>query len=278
MALLLAAACGGGGTSQSAGPTTSTSVAVSAPRYQAVATVLESPRHGPELCLGGVQISLPPNCGGPALVNWDWAKVQGEQSQAGVTWGEFRVVGTYDGRAFTLTEPAQPAPAPPVSFGGLTTPCNEPHNGFLASDPARATAAHLDTAVQLARTHPNLSGLWIDDPDQPRPDGTVRQGHVVLNVSYTTGLDDRRAELAAVWGGALCVSKAERTLAELQAVQGAVGTSAPAGLEVLSTAVLEHANVVEIRAVVVRPEHQAALDARFGPGTVRAKSALQPLA
>src|SRR4029453_4677112 len=35
-----------------------------AQRYQTTAGVLESPKHGPELCLGGVKMSYPPQCEG----------------------------------------------------------------------------------------------------------------------------------------------------------------------------------------------------------------------
>ena len=54
-------------------------------RYAAEAMVLESPEHGPELCLGGVLESLPPQCGGPDVIGWDWAAVEDEQSMNGTT-------------------------------------------------------------------------------------------------------------------------------------------------------------------------------------------------
>src|SRR4051812_3796459 len=40
--------------------------------------VLQNASHGPQLCLGPVAFSLPPQCGGPDIANWDWGKVSGE--------------------------------------------------------------------------------------------------------------------------------------------------------------------------------------------------------
>lgn len=67
-------------------------------RYEADGTVLESPDHRAELCLGGIAESYPPQCSGLPILDWDWSEVEGEESASGTTWGTFHVVGTYDGR------------------------------------------------------------------------------------------------------------------------------------------------------------------------------------
>lgn len=82
-----------------------------APRYEARLTVLESPEHGPELCFN-VEDSSPPQCGGLPLSGWDWAEVDGEDTASGTTWGEYHVVGTYDGTLLTLTETPSEATIP----------------------------------------------------------------------------------------------------------------------------------------------------------------------
>ena len=41
------------------------------------ATVIDA-GSGAELCLGGVDESLPPQCDGPPLVGWDWADHDGD--------------------------------------------------------------------------------------------------------------------------------------------------------------------------------------------------------
>jgi hypothetical protein len=111
-------------------------------RYEANGTVLESPDHGAELCLGGIAESYPPQCSGLQIPNWDWSKVEGEESASGTTWGTFHVVGTYDGTAFTVLEVG--AYEPPASASvDFTAPCPEPVGGWVAVDLARATDADL---------------------------------------------------------------------------------------------------------------------------------------
>jgi hypothetical protein len=87
-----------------------------------------------ELCLGPVAESYPPQCGGPAITNWDWQSVDGMFEQQGdVRWGTFAVTGTWDGTAFTLVEaipaalydpmfeepPVHPEPSVDLSEGEL---------------------------------------------------------------------------------------------------------------------------------------------------------------
>jgi hypothetical protein len=50
-----------------------------------VGTVVESPAHGPQLCLGAIMLSLPPQGGGPPITNWEWAAVTGNETLNGTT-------------------------------------------------------------------------------------------------------------------------------------------------------------------------------------------------
>ena len=71
------------------------------------ATVMDTGR--PELCLGPVAESYPPQCGGPALEGWDWAAYDGHYDQQGdIRWGVFYVTGTWDGSTFVVSS-AEPA-------------------------------------------------------------------------------------------------------------------------------------------------------------------------
>lgn len=83
-------------------------------------TVMDTGR--PELCLGAVAESYPPQCGGPPIEGWDWADHDGDYDQQGdVRWGVFSVTGTWDGTTFAAasaepgdgTIPAQPELPPP---------------------------------------------------------------------------------------------------------------------------------------------------------------------
>lgn len=96
---LVSSGCGTDGPSKN-GTTTSSGLPAQrdpAQRYTAVTTVLESPSHGPQLCLGVVNDSLPPQCGGPDIKGWDWDAVADKESRNGTTWAEVTVVGTFDG-------------------------------------------------------------------------------------------------------------------------------------------------------------------------------------
>jgi hypothetical protein len=85
---------------------------------------------GAELCLGPVAESYPPQCGGPPLVDWDWAKHDGTfDHQGDVRWGTYALTGTWDGTSFTATDavpgalydPAAPTPTPtPPPLKALT--------------------------------------------------------------------------------------------------------------------------------------------------------------
>lgn len=75
--------------------------------YRFVGTVLESQLHGPQLC-AFLRRSRRPQGGETDVVGWEWSRVEA-RSVGGTTWGDYEVVGTFDGERFTLTEPARPA-------------------------------------------------------------------------------------------------------------------------------------------------------------------------
>ncbi|MEO6510965.1 MAG: hypothetical protein ABIO16_08255, partial [Nocardioides sp.] len=71
-------------------------------RTHGLVTVLDN-GSGPELCLGAVAESYPPQCGGPAVADFDFGDV-GAETAGGVTWGQYALTGTYDGTTFTVTD------------------------------------------------------------------------------------------------------------------------------------------------------------------------------
>lgn len=129
-----------------------------------LATVMDTGE--PELCLGAVAESYPPQCGGPSITNWDWDAQQGVFEQQGdVRWGTFAVTGTWDGVSFTVTEsipgplydpmPIEPSPTP--------TP------GTDYSD------AELEAMAQDVGDLPGAQGAYAMD------------GHVLVDVTYDDG-------------------------------------------------------------------------------------------
>lgn len=71
-------------------------------------TVLQKDGEDPQLCLGSVADSYPPQCGGPPILGWDWTSVEQAESASGVTWGSYAITGTWDAAAFTVTQPPVP--------------------------------------------------------------------------------------------------------------------------------------------------------------------------
>ncbi len=200
--------------------------------YTVSATVLESPDHGPQLC-HTVMTSLPPQCGGPDVVGWDWADVDGEESANGTTWGSYRVVGTWDGERLTLTE----APGEPSEGEGeapaeqdLSTPCDAPDGGWAIEDPATATGTGRDAAVNYANEQADFGSAWLDKEAELADVLPGVPEQAVLNVSFTGDLQGHEHELRTRYGGPLCVSRAERSQQEVvelqQRVHEALGADA----------------------------------------------------
>jgi hypothetical protein len=247
--------------------------------YEANTTILESREHGPELCLGGVADSLPPQCGGVPIANWGWDMVDGEESASGTTWGTFHVVGTYDGSTFTVSD-AGPYEMPPSDSPDFTAPCPEPAGGWVAPDPDRATDDDMRAAARAAEDEPDSAGVWIDYVGEPPTDEVpVAPGGVILVAAFTGNLERHEAELHEVWGGPLCVTQHERTLRDLMRIQAELGSEigVELGLQGTWSAVDVVQNEVEFGVVVADDEMRAAIDARYGAGAVRLMPALTPV-
>ena len=253
-------------------------------RYATTATVLESPDHGPELCLGAVADSYPPQCGGLPIPNWRWDQVAGEESRIGTTWGDYQLVGTYDGTSFTVIEADRAAPVPPQSAAeqfedAPKTPCPEPGGGWPVPDPAKTSERDLEAAGRAAGGQPDFAGLWLSYLKPMGNNVAEDPGDYVLNVAFTGELRRHEGELRRRWGGRLCVTHHQRSMAELRRIQreltGAVGKEL--GLRVLSTVPGEDQNLVHLEVVVLDEQARQAIQERFGDGAVLATALLTPL-
>ncbi|QSB14863.1 hypothetical protein JQS43_00225 [Natronosporangium hydrolyticum] len=250
--------------------------------YETVATVLESPEHGPQLC-HAVAHSLPPQCSGPDVVGWDWDAVTSESAE-GVTWGDYYLVGSWDGESFHLAESARaPEPEELAQFFDtdeprFDTPCEEPAGGWEPDDPETTTDETLNEALELARNDPEYAGSWVDqsvadDADTDELGLGNDPTELVLNVQFTEDLPEKEQELRTVWGGALCVTGAAHTEQELLSVQEQLHEDLP---EINSSRVDTMTNALIAEVFVVTPELQAELDEQYGPGTVVLEGLLQP--
>lgn len=240
--------------------------------FLASTTVREQDGAGPQLCVGAVGASYPPACGGPLIANWDWDAVP-HQTRAGVRFGAYVVEGSFDGTTFTLTSPPEP-------FIGQETPrvddsvdlepqCSEPEGGWRPTDLASTTEASLREALQLGQSLDGYAGAWVyegaqaDDPTD-----------TVLNVRTTADIAVAEQALREVWGGALCVSRAERTYAELRRIQTELMDTGPA----LGVGIDVPAGQVVLRVIVATTQDQVRLDDRYGVDVVRLQGELVPLA
>jgi hypothetical protein len=226
-------------------------------------------------------------------VGWDWAAVDGAESASGTTWGQYRVVGTWDGDRLTLTE----APGPPVQperpANPLGTPCDPPNGGWRFPDADRYTIEELgerwEAAVRFAHEQPTFAGLWIDNSANPDwVDGPMSEEQAmrasdrtkaVLNVRFTGDLEGLRRELADRWPGAICVTKAEHTRDELYAIQEAITRELQqhARDQFHASSADEVHGVVEVLVTVAEPSLQDRYDRKYGMGVVRVSGALQPI-
>lgn len=261
---------------------------------QAPVTVLDD-GDGPELCLGGVAESLPPQCGGPRLRGWDWAELDGHFEEAhGVRWGDFHVVGSYDGGGHdgvVTVEEVTPASEwggePPSYDEGSSTPCPEPAGGWQVVDPELTTTATLERVLRVAQQLEGYAGGWVDQSINPASDRLEDPDHAftpederamndptltIVNVRVAADVAAAEAELRTVWGGPLCVSGADRTEAELRSIQQDL-TTTPG---FLSVGIDVGTGSVELSVIHDDGTLQDALDDEYGAGVVLVESASVP--
>ena len=226
-------------------------------RTGGLVTVLD-PGEGPELCLGAVAESYPPQCGGPRLEDFDFGDVGAEEA-SGVTWGQYAVTGTYDGTTFTVTD-AIPAAlydtmAKPEG-SGLEPACDD----AATTDADMATPEDLDATLAAASALPTYATAWLS--------GTT------INVAVTEDPDGAEAELRKTWGGPLCVTTVERTDADLNAINQEL--QAQLGDQLLTSGSTSP-DSLDAQVVFDDGSIQAWADETWGEGLVRVSSALEPV-
>jgi hypothetical protein len=145
-------------------------------RTRDLATVMDT--GSPELCLGPVAESYPPQCGGPALLGWDWARHDGTYDEQGdIRWGTYALTGTWDGTAFTATDAVPGALYDPAMPTPTTTP---PPLKSLSDN----ELAHIASEFNA---RPDVLGAY---------GGQGSQGHVLVDVYYDDGTLQRWADSA----------------------------------------------------------------------------------
>ncbi|NPC40943.1 hypothetical protein [Nocardioides sp. zg-1230] len=225
-------------------------------RTSGLVTVLDS-GGGPEMCLGAVAESYPPQCGGPALADFDWGDV-GSEEAGGVTWGQYALTGTYDGTTFTVTD-AIPAALYDVmkqpGAGGLDPACDV----ATTTDPEKATPEDMDATLAAASALPTYASSWLSN-------GTI-------SVAVTGDAEAAESTLRETWGGLLCVTVVEKSDADLnevnQELQAALGDQ-------LLTSGSSAPDSLDAQVVYDDGSIQEWADATYGDGLVRISSSLVP--
>jgi len=212
---------------------------------------------GPELCLGAVAESYPPQCGGPALADFDWGDA-GSEEASGVRWGSYALTGTFDGTTFTVTDAI-----PAALYDTMAAPEEEPLAAACDSptttDTAKATPEDMDATLAAASALPTYASAWLTDN--------------TINVAVTEDAEGAEAELRKTWGGMLCVTTVERTDADLnevnQELQAALG-------EQLLTSGSTSPDSLDAHVAYDDGSIQDWADTTYGDGLVRVSSALVP--
>lgn len=245
--------------------------------YEGTGLVLETPDRDPEFCLGGVDESLPPQCEGIPIVGWDWTQVDGEDKANGTTWGEFNLVGTYDGETFTVHEAGPPKQEGAADSDPIDTPCDEPSGGWIVTDPDRASEEDVAAAQREVSRDRDFAGLWIDYYDEP-PGGPTEEdpGDIILNVAFTGDLERHEQELRELWGGPICLTQHDHALQELEEIQDEF-PAAEFDLDTLWSGIDVVRGVVEIGVVSIDAETLQRIDDRYGEGVVQVGAGLNPV-
>ncbi|WP_275002685.1 hypothetical protein [Promicromonospora iranensis] len=170
-----AGSASGSSAPQGGSPATAPPTPVASGPVTAVTTVLQEGDGPPELCLGGVAESFPPQCGGPEIAGWDWDAVDADSAQ-GTTWGEYTVEGTWDGEIFHLTEATAPTDPPALPHDPRLDPDNA---GAVGDDTSEPEAQKLQDEV-----YGDLGGLG----------GWIENGYVWATVIYDDGSIQRYAD------------------------------------------------------------------------------------
>jgi hypothetical protein len=245
-------------------------------RYEFNGGVLENPTHGPELC-GIMALSYPPQCGGVPVAGWSWSDAAGESRYGGTIWGSYRVVGTYNGKTFTVTEPPGPvhnSPDPPKA----ASPCAKPAGGWERPNPQRTTIEDVDAVGRYMEGQHDSAGLWLSD----NPVGTNSEQdltHAAINAGFTGDLERHEAEIRKLWGGGLCLFVRDRSLAELEKIRAQAQSYAKSiGLELRSSDANEVTWTVDIGVFFADAAAQKKMDDHFHSVTVKLLSEIKPVA
>lgn len=155
-------------------------------------------------------------------------------------------------------------------------------------DAARTTDDTMSRTFERAAQLTGYAASWVDRsrvPD-PGPDATPEEQLemtapfpelTIVNVRVVGDVAAAEAQLREIWGGMLCVTEAERTDAELQAInQQLVAQIVPQGA-MIGVGIDSMAGIVDLTVVYDDGKLQKQMDDEYGEGWVRVSSFLTPV-
>jgi hypothetical protein len=116
--------------------------------YRTIGGVIEESPDPPMIVFSQLD-SLPPQVGsGIPIAGWSWDLIDGEETIRATTWTEqpFEFVGTWNGSAFTLTEPPRPSEPDPGPTFNRPTPNCDPSEWLAVLDSLDLSALGVVTA------------------------------------------------------------------------------------------------------------------------------------
>ena len=129
-------------------------------------------------------------------------------------WGSFAVTGTFDGTTLHRHRGDPGGALRPDGDADRGGPpvraCESPET----TDPAMATPEAMDATLAAASALPGLAMTWLSGN--------------TINVAVTEDPEGAEAVLRQTWGGPLCVTTAEHTEAELNAISQELQAALPA--------------------------------------------------
>ena len=229
---------------------------------------------GPHLCFSDVTwgggLPDPLVCDDAVVAGWDWDRDGGEFSEEkGVRMGIYRLMGTFDGSAFTVEEATQPEPEPPPF--DLEIPCPTPEGGWQVQDRTRVSQSDYFEATSVAQGLDDFAAVAVSTPDgQPGPRDPA---NTVVSVYVAGESAVAEAAIREVWSGMLCVTRVERTEKEMLAVQQAT-LDLPGFIE---SGAGSPSNRLELTVFHDDGRIQQWVDHEHGEGVVVVESVLQPV-
>lgn len=135
--------------------------------------------------------------------------------------------------------------------------------------------------TQSPGAEPDFVALWLDQGYlQGLPPAEVTGSandpkRYVLNVMFTCDLPRHGAQIRAVWGGALCLSRVQRSEVELEQISAEV--DAPLMKQIVGGSHGGKENNVTRLVFVAFAAEQRRLDAKYDTGTVRLMGWFEPI-